>query len=341
MSNLTHQFPNGTISSGSNATLANNPYLCTLETCDLSLSSFLYRPTVAGNALFAGIFAACIIGQLFLGIKHKTWGYMVAMILGLLLEVVGYVARVMIHNSPFDNNNFLMYLVCLTIAPALLTAAIYLCLGRIVHVYGEHLSYFKARTYTVIFCTCDLISLVLQALGGGIASSSNDLSGKNLGKNLMLAGLIFQVVSLVLFALCAGDFALRVMKNKSRWNVKYIDIVNSLLFKSFLVGLAVASVTIFARSVYRCAELAGGFNGSLFTSDEALFMVLEGAMIVIATTCLTVLHPAVAFQGAWHEANFQFRTKKGLVDGKHQRINSDEESQSGLEMGQTAPFVRK
>ena len=101
-----------------------------------------------------------------------------------------------------------------------------------------------------------------------------------------------------------------------------------------------ASVTIFARSVYRCVELAGGFNGELFTSDEALFMVLEGAMIVLATTALTALHPAVAFQGVWHEANFQFRTKKG-VDGKMMRVGSDEESQSGIEMGQATPFVRK
>jgi hypothetical protein len=87
------------------------------------MSSFLYRPTVAGNALFAVIFGICFIGQLFLGIKHKTWGYMVAMLFGLALEIVGYVARVMIHNIPFDNNYFLMYLVCLTIAPAFLTAA--------------------------------------------------------------------------------------------------------------------------------------------------------------------------------------------------------------------------
>ncbi len=39
-------------------------------------------------------------------------------------------------------------------------------------------------------------------------------------------------------------------------------------------------------------------------------MVLEGAMIVIATSCLTWLHPGVAFQGAWEAANFTFRTRK-------------------------------
>ena len=121
-SNLTHSNGHG-IGYG-NITLLMNPELCTLETCDLSMASFLYLPTVPGNAIYAAIFAIYIIAQLFLGIKHKTWGYMVAMVLGLLLEVIGYVARIMLHNSPFDNNNFLMYLVTLTIAPALLSASV-------------------------------------------------------------------------------------------------------------------------------------------------------------------------------------------------------------------------
>jgi hypothetical protein len=44
----------------------------------------LYRPTLAGNSLFAGIFGLLLIGQIWLGIKHKTWGYMIAMIMGLV-----------------------------------------------------------------------------------------------------------------------------------------------------------------------------------------------------------------------------------------------------------------
>lgn len=154
----------------------------------------------------------------------------------------------------------------------------------------------------------------------------------------MLAGLIFQVFSLGLFAGACGDFALRVMKSKRGWNVRYIDLVNSRLFKAFLIGLFVASITIVARSVYRCVELAGGFDSELFTGDEPLFMILEGAMIVIATGCLTLLHPAIAFQGAWHEANFAFRTKGGV----HKQLSSDdEESQMNIELAHQTPFIKK
>lgn len=82
MSNLTHSDGHGT--GYGNATLLMNPHLCTLDTCDLSLSSFEYRPTVVGNAIYAGLFGLLCIGQLGLGIKFKTWGYMIAIILGLV-----------------------------------------------------------------------------------------------------------------------------------------------------------------------------------------------------------------------------------------------------------------
>lgn len=82
MPNLTHSTGHGT--GYGNATLLANPELCTLQTCDLSMSSFLYLPTVAGNVIYAIIFGALLIAQLWLGIKHRTWGYMIAMIFGLV-----------------------------------------------------------------------------------------------------------------------------------------------------------------------------------------------------------------------------------------------------------------
>ncbi|KAH8687526.1 RTA1 like protein-domain-containing protein [Tricladium varicosporioides] len=326
MSNLTHSSGHGT--GYGNKTLLMMPHLCTLETCDLSLASFDYLPTVPGNGIFAGIFALFAIIQLFFGIKYKTWGYMSAMIIGLIMECVGYIARIMVHNSPFNNDIWLIYLILLTIAPAFLTAAIYLCLARIVTVYGESLSRFKPRTYTLIFCTCDFISLVLQGAGGGIASTANTTSSRDLGKNMMLAGLIFQVVSLVLFAICCGEFAFRVKKGMGNRNPAYVSLCSSKLFKGFLWGLFIASFTILVRSAYRCVELAGGFDSNLFRGDEAVFMILEGAMIVIATGCLTFLHPGLSFQGAWGAANFSYRTKKNKAD----RMSSSDEEMGNVEL---------
>lgn len=49
---------------------------------------------------------------------------------------------------------------------------------------------------------------------------------------------------------------------------------------------------------------------SKLANDEVAFMLLEGAMVVIAATCITASHPGVAFQGRWGEADFQLRSRK-------------------------------
>jgi hypothetical protein len=291
--------------------LENHDALCNITTCDLTLAHFDYIPSLGGNALYAAIFSIYIIANLYLGIRHKAWGYMAAMFFGLVGEVIGYIGRILLNQNPFDptGNNFLIYLVCLTIAPAFLSAAVYLCLARIVVVYGEHLSRFRPRTYTLIFCSCDVFSLILQAAGGGIASGATTQSQDQMGINIMIAGLSFQVFSLALFAACCAEFAFRLWKNPQSWSMEHARLYESKLFKAFLCGLCAATLTIFIRSCFRVAELSGGFHGPL-ANNEISFMILEGAMIVIATSCLTLLHPGVGFQGMWAAANFTFRTRK-------------------------------
>jgi hypothetical protein len=307
--------------------LLNHDALCTSALCDLTLAHFDYIPSIGGNALYAAIFGLYIFANLFLGIKHKTWGYMAAMLLGLSGEVIGYIGRILLWKNPFDptGNDFLIYLVCLTIAPAFLAAGIYLCLARIVVLYGEHLSRFRPRTYTLIFCGCDLFSLVLQAAGGGMASQANTNSQTQTGINVMLAGLSVQVASLALFAAFCAEFAYRLYKNPSAWSKKHAVLYEGTLFKVFLSGLCAATLAIFIRSCFRVAELSGGFHGPL-ANNQISFMILEGAMIVITTSCLTFLHPGVAFQGVWNEANFNFRSKnaKHDVDWEGNEVTSNE-----------------
>lgn len=81
---------------------------CTVTTCPLSCAQVEYLPTLTGNVVYAVGFSLLLIAQLALGIKYKTWGFMVGMICGLILEVVGYVGRAMLHENPFDFNNFIM-----------------------------------------------------------------------------------------------------------------------------------------------------------------------------------------------------------------------------------------
>lgn len=126
------------------------------------------------------------------------------------------------------------YLICLTIGPTFLSAALYLCLARIIVVYGTQLSRFQPRTYTVTFISCDFASLVLQSIGGGITSTAGDQSTSNAGVHIMVAGLAFQVFSLVLFMFLCLEFAWYV--RDARKDERFVDLRRTGAFRVFKYG---------------------------------------------------------------------------------------------------------
>lgn len=91
----------------SNDTVPAEP--CTLDTCPIEWGFLRYRPTLAGNGLFAGLFGVMLIAQFGIGIRHKTWTYLVAMAFGLLCEVVGYAGRLQLNGNPFNFDFFIQY----------------------------------------------------------------------------------------------------------------------------------------------------------------------------------------------------------------------------------------
>ena len=90
-----------------NITLPFNPKTCTLDICPIEYAQISYQPSLGGNIAYAVILGLILIAQLGLGIRYKTWGFMVGMVGGLVLEVVGYAGRVMLHYNPFKFDPFL------------------------------------------------------------------------------------------------------------------------------------------------------------------------------------------------------------------------------------------
>ncbi|RDW63665.1 hypothetical protein BP6252_11210 [Coleophoma cylindrospora] len=316
---------------------------CTLETCPLSDAYVNYDPSLVANTLYLALFSAFLLIHVIQGYRYRAWTYTIAVVLGLVGEIIGYVARVQMHFNPFLANPFLMYLSCITIAPVFFSAAIYLCLSRVVVVYGVEYSRFKPRTYTVIFMTCDFTSLVLQAVGGAVADTNlTNLPLQLTGVHVMIAGLAFQVLSLLIFSLLCGEYAWRVQKQADRQGTKYEYLTQTKKFYLFLWGtshpifpplgrssrvladlyfalaLGFATVFIIIRSAYRLAELHSGFSGAL-ANNEVLLMVFDGAAIVLACIALTGFHAGMAFEGHWGTISSEYQSQKGYsadVEGR-------------------------
>ena len=91
-----------------NATVLANPDVyCTLTTCPLSLAHLSYLPSLPGNALYAALFSLLLVAQIGLGIRYRIWGFLCGMLGGIILEMLGYVFRIMMHSNPFTQGPFL------------------------------------------------------------------------------------------------------------------------------------------------------------------------------------------------------------------------------------------
>ncbi|KAL5358591.1 RTA1 like protein-domain-containing protein [Aspergillus floccosus] len=296
---------------------------CTLDTCPIDWALVRYRPSLPGNSLYLVLFLIMLLIHIYQGVRSRIWSYLACMTCGLVLEVVGYGGRLMLHARPFNFSSFLQYLICLTIGPAFVTAAIYLCFGRVIIVYGESFSRIKSKTYAIVFVTCDLLCLILQAAGGAATATAgqdqDDL--RRTGVNIMITGLAAQVVSLGTFMALAIDYLWRLRRQRQsqpclassggswKWRgfiwgwlspCKQFVVIRRVSLTRVNLGLGIATFLIFIRSIFRTAELNGGFSSDL-ANDEIAFMILEGASMVVACGCLSIFHPGLSLKGHWND----------------------------------------
>lgn len=266
--------------------------------CPVETSIYGYYPSLGANAFFAAWFALLFVPNVIFGIYYKAWTYMLALGLGCAIEAVGYGGRIMLHNNPFSNAGFEMQICCLILGPAFNSAAIYLTMKHVALTFGPEYSSIKPRFYTWIFIIGDLFSLVLQAIGGGMAATADDdRVRRDTGTDIMIAGICWQVITLTIFGTVIGHYVLkrrRAARSGHPLSAAAAATLHDRKFRLFIFAVASAFVAVLVRCIYRIPELAAGWGSSIMR-DEPSYIALEGVMIAYATLVQTVFHPGYCF----------------------------------------------
>ncbi|RMZ86488.1 hypothetical protein DV736_g6287, partial [Chaetothyriales sp. CBS 134916] len=264
---------------------------CTIAVCPVWASVYGYRPSLPFSSLLIALYALCMAAQVGMGVFYKTWSFMAAVLLGCIIEILGYAARIMMYINPWGPHGFIMQIVLITIGPIFFAAAVYVMIYRIVEQSVMYISPSSSRIppllFYWIFITCDIISLILQAVGGAMSSTSNGASHAGVG--IALAGLAFQVATLASFCVLAIDYAWR---SRRIWTATPLP--RRLLI--FVFFLSAAAIFILIRCCYRVYELSEGYSRhSDALRSQPPFIALEGVMIIAAAWCLVAAHPGPVF----------------------------------------------
>ncbi|KEP49881.1 RTA1-like protein [Rhizoctonia solani 123E] len=258
---------------------------------------FNYVPTGWVGITFLVLFGITTAGHLIQALLSRTMYMIPTLVLCGVGELLGWAGRYWGHVNPHNGDAFMMQITTTVIAPSFMTAAMFLILPKIINELGAEYSRMPARLYSKIFISADVTALVIQAAGGAMASIADTHEGAERGGNIMLAGIVIQLVAVVLYTILSIEFVVRfaldrparsVVMSERRKHAGWAGAPRGIVW--MMVGLAVATVFIIIRSIYRTIELTDGWNGTII-STEKWFNWFDGAPIVVAMFTFNVFHP--------------------------------------------------
>ena len=106
---------------------------------------------------------------------------------------------------------------------------------------------------TKIFVIGDVVCFLIQALGASILSNADDKKSKDRGQNIILVGLIVQIIVFGLFMIVGLVFHLRVRKRPAGKTVSC-----NFNWQKYLFMLYTTSIMITVRNLFRVFEYAMG-----------------------------------------------------------------------------------
>ncbi|KAI1804175.1 RTA1-domain-containing protein [Daldinia bambusicola] len=307
--------------------------------CPVEATVLGYYPNLGVNAFLAAAFGLCIIGLVATGIWKRTWGYSAALTAGCILEFAGYIARVLLHNNPWNSDAFQTQICAIILAPTLICISIYLTLKHVTLSVNPALSRLRPRLYPLIFVPADVSCLILQAIGGSLAASAGYDNPDLLlsGDRVIIAGIALQSAVLGFFGIMCVDYFLRARKwvasgQAAATAPQALATWNDKKFRAFCYAVAGAYAGILIRCIYRIAEMAGGW-GNKIMQDEPSFVVLEGFCIVIPVILLTVFPPGFLFPDMTEREAQRFKRKKNTGEGEKANTHVEEPITSGDDDG--------
>ena len=179
-----------------------------------------------------------------------------------------------LHHDPFSELGFNLNMILLTIAPAFISAGIYVTLVRIVSVFGQSLSRLTPNAYAIVFISADCLSIALQGVGGGISAVAEKQKLLDAGVDILIVGLSMQILTLLVFFGLCFEFALRCMRRPDKVNQGCEELLRTRRFLVFLGALMLAFLCTFTRCCYRVAELSGGWANEIMR-NESHFVILD------------------------------------------------------------------
>ena len=292
-----------------------------------------YYPSFGAAILFSVLFGGVMIAHLAQGILYKA-GYCWVVLMAAIWEFGSYASRVA--GSRMQQNVTIATIsqILVLLAPIWVNAFDYMVFARMVHYYAPSRKVWKISPSILafMFVSLDIVSFIIQLIGGGMASPSNSPEAQKKGLNIYMGGIGMQEGFIVLFLgliiffhrdMLHADKTGVLAGDKARWRPMLYTLYGSL-------------IAITVRIIFRLAEFSGGFKlSNPLPHHESYFYVFEAIPMLSAILLWNVIHPGRFLVGpdrklptSWLSRKLCCCCHRNKDDrGGHRRLNNDPASE--------------
>lgn len=256
-----------------------------------------FSPSFPAAVFFCILFGVTLICHVFEAILFHKLKLSWTVIMGCSWEFTSFVLRAFGAQDQQNTmyNFWSSFLVLL--GPLWINAFIYMTLGRMIWLYLQPSAVVfgvRAKNMARIFVGCDILALLIQAVGGSIIQPGESENLVMDGIHIYMGGVGMQLLSMFIFLAFVIQFHTQVAQNE-RAGLMTISGPGR-QWKRVSIALYLALFLISMRCIYRLVEFAlgvtpGGNNPIPF--NEWYFYVFDATIIFFAAVVLNLVHPGI------------------------------------------------
>ncbi|KAK7186558.1 RTA1 like protein [Paraphaeosphaeria sporulosa] len=219
-----------------------------------------YVPSQGAAIFFLIFFGILTLIHVFFIYSRKR-KFPIIIVIGGLFEVIGHASRAYSRHHLSEIVPFSIQIILILLAPILFAAGIYMFLGRLIRSSGcPNLSPIRTTWITKIFLCGDIFCFLVQLAGASRLIKPKTQKDVKLGENIILGGLVLQIIIFLFFVVIAAIFHRRYRRDKQASE-------SNGLLQQQLYTLYVCSGLVLVRSIFRLLEYKTGQNGYLMSHE--------------------------------------------------------------------------
>ncbi|KAJ1828776.1 hypothetical protein LPJ56_000897 [Coemansia sp. RSA 2599] len=278
---------------------------------DERIKYFSYMPANVYPQVSLGVYFVVGVVLTYQSIRSKAQGWVYILAGTAFAECLGYIFRtVCVYDTTFAM--YVLMTLFLLLPPNALALVNYKTTGKIMEdsaLAKPSKFWLRPKFVNWFYFASDIFSIAMQGAGGGMMVTEK---GREPGKKIVLIGL---AVQLFFFACYLATTFYVWRKPEYVVNQGPSDKSPAAAKRKVMVAVALTTIMLYLRSIYRIAEFADGYKGKIYSAEWA-FYVFDTLFIFIAFLVYIVLFIGPNFSNA--------RASQGTVYGYPQKIESDE-----------------